>query len=28
VVLPNYNLPWLNQRRGRFSDDPSPTVWV
>ena len=28
VVLPNYNLPYLNQRRGRFYTDPSPTVWV
>ena len=28
VVLPNYNLPYLNQRRGRFHTDPSPAVWV
>lgn len=28
VVLPNYNLPYLNQKRGRFHSDPSPTVWV
>ena len=28
VVLPNYNLPYLNQRRGRFYSDPSPSVWV
>lgn len=28
VVLPNYSLPYLNQRRGRFFDDPSPAVWV
>lgn len=28
VVLPNYNLPYLNQKRGRFYDDPAPAVWV
>ena len=28
VVLPNYSLPYLNEHRGRFFDDPPPTVWV
>ena len=28
VVLPNYNMSYLNQRRGRFYTDPSPTVSV
>lgn len=28
VVLPNYNLTYLNRQRGRFYTDPSPTVWV
>lgn len=28
VVLPNYNLSYLNNKRGRFYTDPSPSVWV
>jgi hypothetical protein len=28
VVLPNYSLPYLIKKRGRFYSDPSPTVWV
>jgi hypothetical protein len=28
VVLPNYNLTYLNRARGRFYTDPSPAVWV
>ena len=28
VVLPNYSLPYLNRKRGRFFDDPPPAVWV
>jgi hypothetical protein len=26
VVMANYSLPYLNQRRGRFYTDPSPAV--